>query len=466
MGLADHFRLALADLAPDASVYVAYSGGLDSSCLLHLASGWAAEHGRPVTALHLNHGLSANADSWQAFCERQCRRFGVPLKVKQSRLGETGTANLEQRARDARYAWFESLLDRKSVLLMAHHRDDQAETLLLRMLRGSGTRGLSGIPGSRPLGRGRVVRPLLEVDRETLHGYAAGQGLEWIEDESNLSLDHDRNYLRHEIMPRLASRWPHVVEQFTRVTRHLREERALLQALADEDARSLQQPQAASFLDRLPPLDLIGFRDLDPARQRNLLQSLVQQVAVHPLPRDQQLEWLRQLARSGPSSQARLRHENLVLALHRDHLHFLDGEIESVRPAKELQWRSDVPLLIEDLGISLNLREMAESETMIRQSEASGSEQAFEPGDRLRVHWRRGGERVTLPGENFSRALKQVLQSRQVAPWLRRIMPLVSCDGRLVWSAVLGDLSPRLVDSRGRTYSFELGEPKRKNNPK
>ncbi len=451
MGLITHLNAALAAVAPDARLFVAYSGGLDSTCLLHLAANWAAQHGRDLTALHLNHGLSANAGAWQVACERQCERLGVELLVKQASFAGDQSGNLEQRARDIRYTWFESRLDEGAVLLMAHHQEDQAETLVLRMLRGSGTRGLSAIPESRPLGRGHILRPLLGFPRQALLDYAARQALEWIEDESNLSLDFDRNYLRHQILPRLASRWPGVVQQFARVAAHLREERELLRELAAEDARRLQRDEHSSLLDTLPPLDLSGFRALSSGRQRNTLQYLVQQVAVHPLSMERQREWLRQVGMASETSRARLQHESLLLAVHRDHLHFLNADLERAVHAQPLDWSSDQVLPLPTLGLVLKLGEP--------RAEVCPEALSFKPGDRLRVHWRQGGERVILPGESFSRSLKKLLQEKQVAPWLRRSMPLVSCGEQVVWSAVLGDLSPRLVDADGRCYSFELSDP-------
>jgi len=142
-------------LQSGARLYIAYSGGVDSQVLLHVASKWAQQKGLDTTALHLNHGLSPDADAWQGFCAAQCEALGVEFSAKQVDLGGATASGLEQRAREARYSWFGSLLEIGDVLFMAHHREDQAETFMLRAMRGSGVRGLAAIPATRDLGKGR-----------------------------------------------------------------------------------------------------------------------------------------------------------------------------------------------------------------------------------------------------------------------------------------------------------------------
>lgn len=207
-------------LADDIPVFVAYSGGLDSTVLLH---GAAAAADRQITALHANHGLHGDAGRWGRHCAEVCRSWDLSFSTVQLQLEDAGDG-IEAAARAARYRWFESCLGDGGVLLMAHHQDDQAETLLLRLLRGAGPDGLSGMPINRSLGNGSLLRPLLDLPRKLLERYARAHGLAWIDDPSNADTRFDRNYLRHAVMPLLAERWPGYRSTLSRAAAQLREQ--------------------------------------------------------------------------------------------------------------------------------------------------------------------------------------------------------------------------------------------------
>ena len=175
---------ALAPLARSGGWCVAFSGGLDSTVLLHLLAQLARSEALPaLSALHVHHGLQAAADGWPAHCQAVCRSLGIPLRVERVQVAVGGS--IEQAARDARYRAFQANLGEGQVLLTAQHLDDQAETLLFRLLRGAGLRGLAAMPASRPLGGGRLCRPLLGVSRAELEAYAQAHRLDWVEDPSN-----------------------------------------------------------------------------------------------------------------------------------------------------------------------------------------------------------------------------------------------------------------------------------------
>jgi tRNA(Ile)-lysidine synthase len=445
---------ALKGPKPGGHIYIAYSGGLDSQVLLHITMAYARIAGCELTALHMNYGLSPNANVWQDFCERQCEALGIPLLCKAVDLNESATGNIEQRARNARYIWFESQLDENDVLLMAHNQEDQAETLLLRMMRASGTRGLAGIPVSRALGKGRVLRPFLDVPRSDLRAYAEQQDLTWVEDESNFSSKFDRNYIRNDIIPKLLQRWPQASRLLSRSAQNYRDDQLLLDELAVIDAESIQVKGNSLYLEVLPPLDLARFKAISPARQRNLLQYLLRPIIDYPVPAEQMNECLRQV---NDVAQSQLELDSVTLVLH-------DGQVHFTHPIKQepgisLNWITGSPLPLPRLNFDLDL---------IQRSVAPTGEVktlAFEPGETVCVHWRLGGERVHLQGEEFSRSLKKLFQEKRVAPWLRRAMPLISVDGYIVWSAMLGDFSPCLVDSGGLYYSFELSKASPKINP-
>jgi len=194
----DHLRRALADWPKVTALRVAFSGGLDSSVLLHALVQLArCEKLPPVYAIHIAHGLQAQARNWPLHCQKFCDALGVPLEVIRVEVDKT-SASLERAAREARHGAFAERLKKGELLLLAQHQDDQAETLLLRLARGAGVRGLAGMPKARVLGQGHLLRPLLGCPRALLESYAKAQGLSWIEDPSNEDTRFARNHLRHE----------------------------------------------------------------------------------------------------------------------------------------------------------------------------------------------------------------------------------------------------------------------------
>ena len=200
-----------------ARVAVALSGGMDSMVLLDAAAAFVARHPIALSAIHVDHGLSPNAGRWAEFCAAQCVLRDVPLATHRLRLERRRGESLEARARSARY---ERLLAADvDAIILAHHADDQAETVLLQLLRGAGPQGLAAMPRHRA-GRPALLRPLLELARATLAAYAAARGLAWIDDESNADRRHARNFLRHEIAPLLAAHFPGYPETLVRAARH------------------------------------------------------------------------------------------------------------------------------------------------------------------------------------------------------------------------------------------------------
>ncbi len=250
--------------------HIAFSGGLDSTVLLHLLAILAkSETLPPLSAVHVHHGLQAAADAWPSHCQSICDRLGVPLRVM--RVQVQPGASLERAARDARYQAFTEVIWAGELLLTGQHRDDQAETLLFRLLRGAGVRGAAAMPVHRPLAGGHLVRPLLDVSRAELEAYADEHQLKWIEDPSNADIQFSRNYLRHRVIPTLTERWPQAVSSLARTAEHLGEAEALLGELACMDLQAADQPSRFPWL-LLPSLALGPLRELSDARQRNALR--------------------------------------------------------------------------------------------------------------------------------------------------------------------------------------------------
>ncbi|MFY9975316.1 MAG: tRNA lysidine(34) synthetase TilS, partial [Chromatiaceae bacterium] len=204
----EHLIAALAPFSGAPRVWVAFSGGLDSTCLLRAAAAALGRLPGKLHAVHLDHGLHPESAHWAQHSLGVCKALGVPLKIDRLSISRAPGESLEAVAREARYAALAALLGPGELVLTAQHQDDQAETLLLALLRGSGIEGLASMGPVSKLGSGWLLRPLLDVPRAALEAYAREEGLTWIEDPSNVSLAFDRNFLRRRALPLLRTRWP------------------------------------------------------------------------------------------------------------------------------------------------------------------------------------------------------------------------------------------------------------------
>ena len=248
---------------------IGFSGGMDSTVLLHLVTQLAQkEHTPPLSAVYIHHGLQTIAETWPAQCQSICQLFNIPLTIIKVNVAKQ--SSIEQAAREARYRAFIEMLVEGDILLTAQHQNDQAETLLFRLMRGTGLRGLVGIPKKRFLALGTVVRPLLNISHQTLQTYAKQHDLQWIEDPSNQDTHYARNYLRHEIIPKLQNYWPQAVSNIAQAAIHLQEAQLLLNELAQQDLTKAQQTTNLPWL-TIPHLSVEGIAQLSWAQQKNAL---------------------------------------------------------------------------------------------------------------------------------------------------------------------------------------------------
>ena len=261
---------------------------MDSVVLLALLRDMHARAEIVLTAVHVHHGLSPNADNWATFCEELCRANGVHLTLTRVSVDRTSSVGLEAAAREARYVAFKAV--DADFLALAQHADDQAETVLHQLLRGTGLKGLAGMGETRVLREGLVLlRPLLRVTRAEIEAFASAQEMNWIEDESNADIAYTRNFIRHEVVPKLADRFPHYRESLARAASHATESDQMLSELARVDLRWDGQVARADDLDRLSA-----------ARQVNALYHWLSWQALTPPSRAQLVEWAQQLFRESP----------------------------------------------------------------------------------------------------------------------------------------------------------------------
>ena len=354
---------------------VGVSGGVDSIVLLHAL---AAEK-LDLHAVHVHHGLSPNADDWARFCQRACKRLGVPLTMRRAHLAKRSEAS----ARAARYAAFRKL--RFDVLALAHQLDDQAETVLLNLLRGAGLRGASGMPARGTIDGRLLLRPLLDVPREAIVAYAREHGLDWVEDESNASDQFARNFLRLRIAPLLSARYPRWREALARAARHF--------ARRDADARDLVREFLAAQ----------GLRAPSEARL---------------------VEMVKQLAAGAPGTL--IEHDGARLRTYR-------GAVIVEKQARAdafapIAWRGERKLKLAALG----------GELRFRRARGAGIDSKWLREAALHVRLRSGGERLQPDARRPRRTLKNLFQEAGVPAWQRKKLPLLYAGDELVWVPGIG----------------------------
>ena len=394
-------------------ILVGFSGGLDSTVLLHLLCELLPPE--RITAVHIHHGLSENADDWQQHAKALCHSLGVRLISESVVVNETG-AGLEAAAREARYTMFEKQLVKNGVLLLGHHADDQVETVLFRLLRGSGARGLSGIPQIRAVGTGHLIRPLLNKPKSSLQAYAQARQLSWIEDESNQQQQFDRNYLRNTVIPKLAQRWPDYVQGVMRSAEQ--------SGQADQLADSVARADLALLDPRLErggwSLDLARMVELEPLRQKNLLRYWPEIYGLAALGQTFIDEVISSLLSAREDSEPKVLRADLQLCRYRQRLYLLR---RSGRAKADLGlclfWSGDEPLVLPDGNLLITEPTLGEG---LRLNNV----------ERLEVRFRQGGERCQPLGREHSNSLKKLLQEYGLEPWWRERVPLFYIDQHLV----------------------------------
>ena len=395
---------------------VAYSGGLDSTVLLH-ALCTSAARAAPIVAVHVHHGLHPDADRWEAHCRRFAAQLGVAYIERRIEIPASDRRGPEGAARAARYAALAELVQAGDHLLTAHHEEDQAETLLLNLLRGSGAAGLAGIGAVQPFGNGRLLRPLLDVPRAALEAYAAAHTLEWCEDPSNADTRYDRNFLRREILPALRRRWPAVTARLARSARLLGETSELQDALAAVDLAALGGEPAR--------LEAAALAQLSPARQRNVLRYAIRRRGLPAAPGTRLEQAVRELLPAAPDAQPLVRWPGGELRRYRGTVYVLPPLDYGAPPE---------PLFLPSDGSAVSLGGTLGSLALAR---APGGIDPALVGDGLRVAFRAGGESLKPEGRPHTQPLKKLLQEEGVLPWMRDCVPLLYADDRLV---AVGDL--------------------------
>jgi len=428
---------------PGHRLVLGLSGGVDSVVLLDVLAHLRENLGFKLSVLHVNHQISPHAGNWAEFSEGLCQAYGVPFRVEVVRLDRQPGESLERVARDARYQLFSN--QSVDFVVLAQHLDDQAETLLLQLLRGAGVKGLSAMPTMRDGSLGtestmpdsraqsfppRILRPLLEISRREIESYAISRNLQWIQDESNENISFDRNYLRHRIFPLLEKRFPAYRKIFHRTSQHLAEASALLKELAEIDAQR-------ALVDGRLRLDVLS--GLSHPRAKNLLRYYFERQGLLMPSTDRLDEILRQL------KQARV-DARVQIVLGDSEIRRFQGQVYVFKktkvPVKDLiwSWQGEAELKLGELESTLSF-------ACTNGQGVSLEKLQHEP---VTVRLRQGGERLRPHCTRPSRSLKNLLQEMQMPPWQRHALPLLYSGDHLVFAPGIG------VDC---AYQADEGEP-------
>jgi tRNA(Ile)-lysidine synthase len=388
-------------MAPRGRVWLALSGGLDSVALLHLLH---AAQVPGLRALHVHHGLQSTADAWARQCRAQCRALGVPCTVLRVCIDPADAAGPEAAARAARYAAMRARMKPGDLLVTAHHRDDQAETVLLRLLRGAGVAGLAAMRPLTAFAPGQLWRPLLQTPRAEIHAYARHAKLQWIEDPHNHAPRYARSFLRQQLLPRLREHWPQADASLARAAEHCAEASVLLDELAQQDIAAMSQQDT---------LSVAALKALTAPRRRNALRYWLRKQG-HEVPAATMLQRLdRELLEAKEDAQPLLHCGAYEFRRYRDRL-YLMVPLPPAPSGVELRWNAKGRLALPPGCGALvsNARRVRPIELMVR--------------------FPHGGETLRSDGAARMRTLRNLFQEAGVPQWERQRTPLIYREGALV----------------------------------
>ncbi|MEI7456272.1 MAG: tRNA lysidine(34) synthetase TilS [Nitrosomonadales bacterium] len=411
LNLAEQVAISLGQLLPEGSILLlGLSGGVDSVVLLHLLHSLAPRFSWKISALHVHHGISRNADAWAQFCAQLCERHEIPLCIERVDITPLRSQGIEAAARRLRHAAFDA--QRCDFVVLAHHADDQVETLFLQLLRGAGVKGASAMPVLSQVNatRHRLVRPLLHFTRDDITAYAAAHCLEWIEDESNADERYPRNFLRHRLLPELATQFPAYRETLTRSTSHFAEAALLLDELAAIDASD-------ALIDAC--LNVTALQALSYSRAKNLLRYFFDQQGA-PMPQAAKLDdMLQQLCTARDDAAVCIDFGGWQVRRYRGKVYVFQAQAQWCGVQV---WQGEAVLSWPALNASV----------AFHHTEGQGISLAKLQAGEVSLRQRQGGESLRPKLAGSTRTLKNLLQEFDIPPWRRERLPLLYCGEDLV----------------------------------
>jgi len=458
--------LKLCKQFPEYPVIIAYSGGVDSQVLLHAFASLKAQNkiSNTLTVCHVNHGLSKNAELWQSFAKQQADSYLASFVTQSVNVEAKPQQSLEAMAREERYKVLFSVSKTPSIVVTGHHQDDQAETLLLALKRGSGLKGLSGIKALSSWGEHFLARPLLGVSRQEVMDYALTHKLEWVEDESNLDQEFDRNFFRHSILPKLKERWPSILSTMARSAQHCEEQQILVDEIAAEDLEVSQISTKVLSVEKL-----LTFSNL---RFNNLLRYFL---SLHRLtmPSSAQVNQVREqlLAKSDKNPAIKL--NDYWLRRYKNELHLTDSfkdvsELKLELGCQSEQKNTNASVELPDgLGqvivSSSNVLEPKESTKLVNWVKEI---KAPSNGQKVEIRFKHDNQNCLPDYREKSRSVKKILQELNIPSWQRTRIPFLYYDDVLVSAIGFFVCKPFIANAKNRSVSVMLQTSKENNSEK
>ena len=410
---------------------VALSGGVDSVVLLHLLYELQKTHHFTLNATHVNHGLSKNADKWVKFCEKLCRDLSIPLDVQYVKLPQKKSLGIEGEARRLRY---EKLLQSKSdLIVLAHHADDQAETFLLQLIRGAGVKGLSSMAHFDDTRK--LWRPLLNTSRIDIEKYAKQQKLKWIEDESNLNTDFDRNFIRSKVLPILKNRFSHIIKVISRSSSHLAEAQNLLDELAQLDLKNYLKSIKYNLKLQVKTLNKLSL-----TRAKNVLRYWLEMNDQLMPSKDLLDELLRQVLHAKKDAALKIElSKDYEIRRYKDEIYIVQKN-QNTQKNYEIIWQGESEILLPN-GSKLKFKKV----------KGRGISFTKIKDKNLVISNRKGGESFKPDSKRPTKKLKQLLQESDLPPWERENLPLIFVGDQLASVPNFG------VDIKFQTKPNEIG---------
>lgn len=395
-------------------IWVAFSGGVDSHVLLHVLKEMSAQLEQlrhvEIKAVHVDHGLNEKSKQWAAHCQQVCAGYNIPLQILQVDATHRKGESPEDAARQARYNAFAGIIKKNDYIVTAHHQDDQAETLLIQLARGSGPAGLASMPTITPFHSAWLARPLLGFSREQLTTYASNANLTWIEDPSNENDDYDRNFIRHNVLPTLKSRWPKIVTTIARTARYNAEASQLLTQLAQIDIKEVQGPQRNTLL-------VSALLNFDVIRRDNLIRTWIKSLGL-PLPQTIHMHHINHdVLGAKRDAQPKVNWVGCTISRYRDLIYAMQPlaphDCNQMHP-----WNLQESISIAGIGI-----------LSVTHTNGSGLKNC--DYDNAYIRFRQGGEHCKPVGRAHTHELKKLFQEFNIPFWMRERVPLIYINDTL-----------------------------------
>lgn len=417
----EKLQLLLKQYPTSACFWLAYSGGLDSQVLLYALNRIIPT--KRLRVIHVNHGWHVDSIKWANSCQDTCDKLGIYCEIVPVDAHPKSGESPEAYAREARYRAMAKRIPTGDYLLTAHHRNDQAETLLLQLLRGAGLKGLASMPFCQTFAKAYLIRPLLDFTRTELYEYAEENQLTWVEDDSNMDLRFNRNFIRHQILPLIQHRWPQADKTIARAATNLAEAHSLLDEIAHQDL-AMVQGSAANIL------AISSLLKLSAMRRSNILRYWLKQLHFS-LPSQKQLQQIEILLKSRMDASPQVNWGNVQLRRYRDYIYALTlVENEKLFKGKFTAWK---------LGQTVTLPTLDQLTT--KQVLGAGLNYSLLKERQVDVTFCQGGERFYASNHQGSHPLKKLFQEWGVPPWQRKKVPLIYYQKELI--AVVGyDIAP------------------------